>query len=145
MKRNNLKFHNVPEQQNETRSMLINTIKHLLIEKLSIYCDSILIDDVFRLPSRAGNRPILVRFALFHDRDRILTAFRGKREEVDPVFRIGEDLPPRIARARAELFLLFQQCIAEKKSVHFKFDKLIVENTTYAYDELQKKPVRVDE
>ncbi|KAH3844496.1 hypothetical protein DPMN_086754 [Dreissena polymorpha] len=94
LKRSNLKFHNVPEQQNETRSMLINTIKHLLTEKLSINCDSILIDDVFRLPSRAGNRPILVQFALLHNRDRILTAFRGKRKEVDPGFRIGEDLPP---------------------------------------------------
>ncbi|KAH3820959.1 hypothetical protein DPMN_122712 [Dreissena polymorpha] len=77
MKRNNLKFHNVPKQQNEIRSMLINTIKHLLTEKLSINCDSILIDIVFRLPSQAGNRLILVRFALLHDRDRILTAFRG--------------------------------------------------------------------
>jgi len=133
------------EQQNESRSMFINTIKHLLTEKLSINCDSIPIDDVFRLPSRAGNRPILVRFALLHDRDRILTAFRGKRKEGDPGFRIGEDLPPRIGRARSGLFPLFQQCIAENKRVHFKFDKLIVENTTYAYDELQKKPVRVDE
>ncbi|KAH3772024.1 hypothetical protein DPMN_173355 [Dreissena polymorpha] len=145
MKRNNLKFHNVPEQQNETRPMLIDTIKQLLTEKLSINCDSIPIDDVFRLPSRAGNRPILVRFVLLHDRDHILTAFRGKRKEGDPGFRIGEDLPSRIGRARSGLFPLFQQCIAENKRVHFKFDKLIVENTTYAYDELQKKPVRVDE
>ncbi|KAH3713619.1 hypothetical protein DPMN_073414 [Dreissena polymorpha] len=148
MKRNNLKFHNVPEQQNETRSMLINThvtIKHLQKEKLSIKCASMLIDDVFRLSSRTGHRPILVRFALCQDRDRILTAFRRKRKEGDPGFRIGEDLP-RIARARSGLFmvLLFQQCIVEKKRAHFKFDKFIVENTIYEYDEQQKKPVRVD-
>ncbi|KAH3727943.1 hypothetical protein DPMN_053889 [Dreissena polymorpha] len=107
MKRNNLKFHNVPEQQNETRPMLIDTIKQLLTEKLSINCDSIPIDDVFRLPSRAGNRPILVRFALLHDRDHILTAFRGKRKEGDPGLRIGEDLSPRIGRARSGYFLYF--------------------------------------
>ncbi|KAH3832313.1 hypothetical protein DPMN_105596 [Dreissena polymorpha] len=51
MKRNNLKFHNVPEQQNETRRMLISTIKHLLTEKLSINCDSILIDAYRREPA----------------------------------------------------------------------------------------------
>ncbi|KAH3694812.1 hypothetical protein DPMN_082253 [Dreissena polymorpha] len=89
--------------------------------------------------------PATGRFALLHNRNRILTAFRGKRKEVDSGFRIVEDLPPRIARARAGLFPQFQQCIAEKKRVHLKLDKLIVENTTYAYDELQKKPVRVDE
>ncbi|KAH3818080.1 hypothetical protein DPMN_119676 [Dreissena polymorpha] len=68
----------------KTRSILINTIKHLLTEKLRINFDSILIDDVFRLPSRTGIMPILVRFALLQDRDRILKAFRGKRKEGDP-------------------------------------------------------------
>ncbi|KAH3818055.1 hypothetical protein DPMN_119644 [Dreissena polymorpha] len=70
--------------QSKTRSILINTIKHLLTEKLRINCDSFLIDDVFRLPSRTGNMPILVRFALLQDRDRILKAFRRKWKEGDP-------------------------------------------------------------
>ena len=56
-------------------------------------------------------------------------------------FRIGEDLPQQISRARTDLYPFFNECLDNEKQTYFKNDYLVVDGNKYTYDQQQKKPV----
>ena len=119
-------------------------VKAFITETLNIDTENIHFDEIFRIATRSGVRPIFVRFAYLKERDHVLATFRAKRRDGELDVRVGEDLPSRIARARSGLYPLLQQCFADGKRAHFRYDKLVVGDEQYQYDEKLKKPVRVE-
>ena len=55
--------------------------------------------------------------------------------------RVSEDFPERVTRMRSLLYPFLVQSLEGGKRVHFRYDKLVVDNVTYTYDETLKQPV----
>ena len=143
LKRNNLKLHNIKEDATETRDSLTASILTYFKDTLKLNTDAMTFDDVYRIPGNKGTRPVLMRFSQYRDRESVLRAFRQIRRagSSDLGFRVSEDLPSRISRARTGLYPLLQQGIEDGKRSYFKYDKLVVGDDVFEYDESQKKAV----
>ena len=142
IKKNNLKFFNIEEEQNETVSSLENKIKSSIENELGADTSGLTLENAFRIPTRSSPKPILVQFSRFADKQAILTKFRSVRKtNNDLPFRVSEDLPERISKARTDLYPFFKQCKDQGKNAHFKNDVLVVDGVSYTYDHELKAPV----
>ena len=141
----NLKIFNIPHTEGETSASLEKKIAEEVQEQLEIPENEISIEQAYRLPSKVIPKPILVKCSDLKIKERILNAFRAKRKYNGSAlsFRIGEDLPERISKARSDLFPFFQQCRDNKKEAYFKHDYLVVEGQKYVFDKIQNRPVLV--
>jgi len=89
-------------------------------------------------------KPISVEFSHFADRQAILAKFRYVRKaNNDLSFRVSEDLPERISKARIDLYPFFKQCKDQGKNGHFKNDVVVVDGVSYTYDHELKAPVAI--
>lgn len=73
-------------------------------------------------------RPIIVKFAHFKDKSRIL---RFSRKLKETAFFIREDYSARVCLARQKLYSFGQQSNATLK---IRFDKLTIDKKRYTYD-----------
>ena len=149
-RRNNLKFHGFKDERGETWDQSETKIRQY-ISDIGINETDIQIDRAHRLNSFSANRdrPIIVKFPFFKDRDKILRRFRELRKQDDfngqtyGGIRVVEDFPERIRRQRTLLYPFLKQSLESNKSAYFSLDKLVIDGTVYVYDHVQKKPVVV--
>ena len=108
MRRNNLIFHGIPEDENETDDITEKKIRNFIKETMKIPQEQN-IQRVHRLgkprPKTSNghrdSRPIIVLFAFFKQREFI----RSKRFDLDrSLFKLSEDFPIEIREARKALF-----------------------------------------
>jgi len=147
-RRSNLKFHGITETSNETWEQSEAKIRDYLTE-MNIDDTSIQIDRAHRLPGNSAPRPIIVKFPLYKDKDKILKQFRENRKnEVQYIneyknVRVVEDFPERVTKQRTLLYPLLQKSIEEDKTAFFKFDRLVVDGVIYTWDYDRQQPVKV--
>ena len=55
--------------------------------------------------------------------------------------RVSENFLERVTRMRLLLYPFLVQSLEGGKRAYFRYDKLIVNNVTYTYDETLKQPV----
>lgn len=78
------------------------------------------------------------------DKDAIMSKFREKRKAgVDLPFRVSNDLPERIAKARGDLYPFFKECLDHGLNVYFKHGFLMVDGNNYVFDKGQNIAVQV--
>ena len=137
-RRNNLIFHGIPHLQGktETWSDCENSVKTVLKDDLGIDVE-VEIERAHRL--RGGHRsgqctsPIIACFRSFKDKERVL-AERRKLKENNPNVYINEDFSPRVREKRRLLQPFLREAKAAGKKAYLRFDSLIVEGKTHAYD-----------
>ena len=80
-RRENLKFHGVNEDEDETWDQSETKIRDYLTTVLEIDETSMKIERAHRLPSKSKPRPIIVNFSHFKDKDEVLRKYRAKSKE----------------------------------------------------------------
>ena len=88
---------------------------------------------------QSKSRPVIVKFSTWKDREKVITAaretFKGKKSD----YSVGEDFSLKIRNIRRNLIphlIKFRKQLAgTTKQVFLRYDKLIVDQDTYAYDE----------
>ena len=161
-RRDNLKFHGIGEDVNETWDQSETKIRKHLSDELGIDDTNVKTERAHRLPSKSKLRPIIVKFSHFKDKDHVLKMYREKRKErseaaaglqaenaedgddnvVGPV-RVSEDFSQRVTKARTKLFPFLKKCHENKQEAYLRFDKLVVDVQAYVYDEALGRPVPV--
>ena len=158
-RRDNLKFYNVEEEQNETWEQSENKIRAYLSDELnSEGCHT---ERTHRLPRKSKPMSLIAKFSFFKDKDKVLKRYREKRKtsrnqgepagtpepgSVDTArteVRVSEAFPERVTRMRSLLYPFLVQSLEGEKHAYFRYDKLVVDNVTYTYDETLKQPVPV--
>ena len=120
-----------------------------LLTRIIVHCTleidptDIPIERAHIIPTRFGNRPIIMQFTHYKHRELILKAFRQKRKMTQLQVRIGEDFPERVSKARTGLYQLMKNSIEQGKTAFFKSDKLVVDGDYFMFDFEQKKPIHV--
>ena len=71
-RRENLKFHGINEDENETWDQSETKIRDYLVTELELDGANIKIERAHRLPSKSKPRPIIVKFSHFKDKDEVL-------------------------------------------------------------------------
>ena len=140
-RRENLVFDNIPEKQGEVCSDVVRG----LFKKLGLAdADTIMLQRVHRLGSYSTdatstrNRPIIVRFAFFPDRERV---WRSRSKLAGTRITMREDFPEPIERERRILVPILR---AAKKLENVKSrlvaNKLIVNSQTFTVNTLNHLP-----
>ena len=57
--------------------------------------------------------------------------------------RVGEDFPVRVRNERKKLVPFLKKCLSEKKNAYIKYDKLVIDDDIYVYDDMKNVPVLV--
>ena len=152
-RRDNLIFHNMPHKEGyeaETWTESEQKVRQHL-KSMDIDEENIIIDRAHRLNSKKKDSPIIVKFAHFKDRENILsrahslkkqkkkeTRKKSEEEEEKEVF-VGEDYTIRVRKVRGFLRPFMQEAYDNGKKVRMSYDKLIIENSVFYYDEKEKK------
>ena len=158
-RRENLKFHGVNEDEDETWDQTETKIRDYLTTMLEIDETSMKIERAHRLPSNSKPRPIIVKFSHFKDKDQVLKKYCAKHKEREeaadgpnardgddddsgtmPV-RVSEDFPQRVTKVRTNLFPFLKKCHENEQNAYLRFDTLVVEGQSYVYDEVRGRPV----
>ena len=128
------------------------------------------IERAHRLNTRKSPRPVIVKFSHYKDKEKVLRTYREKVKELkenqhvnedaaaqgqpseasddrepESLFggvRVAEDFSARVRKARASLRPFLRDYLKNKQDAFIKFDKLVVDDVTYVYDEIEKKLVR---
>lgn len=143
-RRNNLRFSGIKGSKNEnwdeTEQKLRTFIKHDL--NMPDY-ENVPIERAHRLPSNNNVNPaIIAKFCNFKDREAILRKAKGVFRKDSP-FAIHEDFTDRVRVHRRELGIRLVEERERGKYARMNFDKLIVENSVYGYDEQSKSIYRI--
>ncbi|XP_042142662.1 uncharacterized protein LOC120840287 [Ixodes scapularis] len=130
LRRLNLLFFGIPDLQNETWIQSEATILSFCEQRLGIKLDPNDLERSHRLgkflPNK--NRPIIVKFLRYKDRQNILSlGFKLK----DSVYAIREDLSDAVRTARNKLYLFAQ---SQNETFKIRYDKLHMNNKCYKYD-----------
>lgn len=167
-RRENLKFFNIDESDNETWDQSEQKIRGYIRTELELDETEIKIERAHRLPGRFKPRPVIVKFSFYKDKDKILSVYREKRKhltrpentendqtnenenqgdtETDQTkrVRVSEDFPERVAKDRSSLIPFLQKAIQDIHRAYLKYDKLIVNGDAYTYDPGKKRPIPSD-
>ncbi|CAC5378147.1 unnamed protein product [Mytilus coruscus] len=124
---NNLIFYNIPEVNDENCR---NTIGKFCEEKLKIENPSnIVVTDAYRLGKKGtNNRPILVKFSSFENRDNVK---KSAKKLKGSNFGISEQLPLEIQKRRKEKLPIMKQLRDQDVKAYFVKDKIFVGGKEY--------------
>lgn len=144
-RRNNLIFHGLKGNANESWEASETKIRDFISDDLDLPSgESVDLERVHRLrtPGNKNDGPIIVKFTKFKDRE---TVIRSARDKLDcrSQFRIAEDFTPRVRQARRALGEHLVRARSNGQRARMTYDKLIVENIVYRYDDVAKKTIRV--
>ena len=156
-RRENLVFHGLKDKTNESWEESESNVRKYISEDLGLDDSRISIERAHRLNTKSSPRPVIVKFSLFKDKDRVLKAYREKRaneqennsqasgQDADtrsePKVRVAEDFSTRVRRIRRCLHPFLKNYLKENQDAYIKFDKLVVDGTVYTYDEDTKSLV----
>lgn len=169
-RRENLIFHGMTETDDETWEQSETKVRHFISDDLSLDDSRISIERAHRLNTRKSPRPVIVKFSHYKDKEKVLRTYREKVKELkenqhvnedaaaqgqpseasddqepESLFggiRVAEDFSARVRKARASLRPFLRDYLKNKQDAFIKFDKLVVDDVTYVYDEIEKKLVR---
>ena len=169
-RRENLIFHGMTETDEETWEQSETKVRHFISDDLSLDDSRISIERAHRLNTRKSPRPVIVKFSHYKDKEKVLRTYRENVKELkenqhvnedaaaqgqpseasddrDPKSLFGgicvaEDFSARVRKARASLRPFLRDYLKNKQDAFIKFDKLVVDDVTYVYDEIEKKLVR---
>jgi len=138
-KKNNLKLHNVAENQRESQSQLMDKLANIL-GAIDINLSNILVDNIHRLPaSSAGPRPIIVKFASFLDRSMIWNNRHLLKERNIKVY-ISEHFDIKTEKNIRKLLPIKKAASNLKMKTRMMGDNLIINSKTYTIHNLQDLP-----
>ena len=155
-RRENLKLYNTDEERGETWDQTESKVRKYLSEELGI--EGCHIERAYRLPSKTVSKPVTAKFLFFKDKDKVLKSYREKKksdktwkEQGETILvseysdvRVAEDYPERVTKMRTALYPFMIQSLEAEKNAYLKYDKLVVDNVTYEYNEELKRPMVVD-
>ena len=75
-RRNNLVFHGIPEQPNESWEKAENSVRELISKEFNINLQADAIERAHRLKANSSPRPIIVKFLSFKAKEAVHDAFR---------------------------------------------------------------------
>ena len=81
-RRENLIFHGISENENETWEQCESKIRNFLSDELSLEADRLSIERAHRLNTRKFPRPAIVKFSHFKDKEKVLRTYREKIKEL---------------------------------------------------------------
>ena len=155
-RQDNLIFYNVPQENKETWETSETKVRKFINDELEMNEKEIMMERAHHLPSRrkVGRQPIIVKFSHYKDREAVLKTFRRKRKEKreqegnqsgthetqevnDETFNISvaEDYTDYVRQIRRKLQPFLKTNIQANKKVFLKYDKIVIENETFVYDE----------
>ena len=134
VKKSNLKFHGIPQASNETPETIENAICGVITDSLDIERADYTIEKAYRINSRSKPSPVIVQYSIRKQRDTILYRFRSKRKNTELPFRISEDLPERVSKARACMYPFLVECTSQGKKAFFRNEYLFVGSDKYVFD-----------
>ena len=132
-RKKNLIFYGIPGSHGESNQECETKIRQSITQDIKLDGSKMLISEVRRMKSNKGAspKPVLVKLVNTNDRWNILD--KSKNIDSDTI-KVKADLPPEIRHTRKRLAPYFQQALNEGKNVSVKWDKLVVDGITYAYD-----------
>ena len=135
-KRNNLVFHGIISEKEETKLKLLANINNLLSSKLNIG-RFIPLRNVARIttgPDIVGCRPVMVTFESFRDREDV---FLKSQMMIGSWIYVTEDLSRHIIKARKELrkFMVMVKTNTPKTRCFLLYDKLYLDGKLFVYKE----------
>ena len=112
-----------------------------------------------RLNPRKKDSPIIVKFTHYKDKEKILkrekerkrTEREGRKQRegrrqtegstTENQIYVGEDFTQRVRRVRSMLRPFMEQAFNQRKQVRLAYDRLIIDNKVYWYDDVSKSIV----
>ena len=157
-RRQNLKFYEIEESNNETWEASEEKVRTYIRTELDIDDSNISIERAHRLPGKNKPRPIIVKFSFYKDKDRVIKRYRELRKSAreassdDNVsnvasggssdrVRVSEDFPDRVRKVRSALIPFLRQSIQSGRNAYQRHDKLVVNGNAYVFDETRGRPI----
>jgi len=143
-RRNNLKFHGIQGPIGEAWHDTESKVRHFISEKLGLTdLQSVKLDRAQRVGVKGDNKcPIVAIFARFKDKETVLR----KARQVFPKgaeFSVREDFTERVQMHRRELGKHLVKARYRGQFAAIRFDKLIIDNSVYKYDEMTNEITRI--
>ena len=160
-RRENLIFHNLPykedsdtESWEESESLVRDHLKTIGLDEGQIG-----VERCHRLNPRKKDSPIIVKFTHYKDKEKILkrekerkrTEREGRKQRegrrqtegstTENQIYVGEDFTQRVRRVRSMLRPFMEQAFNQRKQVRLAYDRLIIDNKVYWYDDVSKSIV----
>ena len=149
-KRNNLIFHGLDGNKFEKWDETEQKVRAFSCDELELpYANTVPIERAHRLKTwrNLSKPPVIVKFSNFKDKSNILQLARAKlrdQRDQDPEyeasFRVSEDYTARVRSIRKSLGAYVVKACNSNKNVALSFDKLIIEDKIYKWDETTQKP-----
>ena len=139
MKRNNLKFNGIQGKINEPWNVTESKVRSFIKNDLNLpNLENVDIERAHRMKSNASTEKcmIIVKFTKYKDRDEILN--RAKRCLYNTSYSVNEDFTERIRAIRRELGKRLVTERDQGKYASMNYDKLIVEDTIYGYNDREQ-------
>lgn len=138
-RRNNLRINGIDGTLNESWSETERKVREFVTDDLNMpEMGDVDIERAHRMQSQNPNKcTIIVKFSRFKDKDSILNRAKQvlNRESTK---RVHEDFTDRVKTHRRELGKRLVQARNNGQYASLSFDKLIIENTVYGYDDNTK-------
>lgn len=136
-RRCNLVFYGFEDASDETWAQSEKRFMDLCLANLEVSVQPRDIERAHRIgrfqPSK--NRPIIVRFCHFKDRELVLS---NAKKLKDTNYSISEDLSPNTRKARKHLIEFGK---ASRKAYKLRYNKLTIDGTTYVFDRSSEKVI----
>ncbi len=141
-RRDNLRFHNIPEEQGEDCEKLIRDFMINKLEMPAVKVKAMKIVRCHRLRSGPENsKPIICRFHFFGDRQEVWGQ-RSKLKGTSVVMQ--EDFPPEITSQRNLLAPIMFEARRQGKRANMVANKLYIDNSMYTTESLDQLPDCLD-
>ena len=158
-RRENLLFHNLaskegsePETWEDSESIVREHLKNMGVD-----ADQVKVERCHRLNPRKKGSPIIVKFSHFKDKEKILKHEKDKKKDrrkdngritrqtsrqveqtgENQVY-ITEDFTQRVRKVRSLLRPYMEEAFQNQKKVRLSYDKLIIDNKVFWYDDVNK-------
>ena len=141
-RKNNIVFYGITEDQHETNDQCLAAVRNFMIKNLSIPLDkanTIVVMRCHCLKQRGRNRPIIVRFNDYHDREYIWDQL-SKIPKYSGFF-ISEDFPKSVSFNRKKMLPIFHKArkSLEKSETSLKGDVLTVSGSGYTTNKMHAR------
>ena len=143
-RRNNLRFYGIPGKITESWDQTERTVRNVISDDLNL--PELAAAEIERAHRVKSNEPdkcaIIVKFLRYKDCERILQHVRTD-EHVNPDVSVKPDYTERVVNHRRELGKIMLDERNKGRYASIRYDKLIIEDTVYKYDEETSNLVRV--
>ena len=143
IRRENLKFTGIPEDQNESNYGTEKKIREIVVKKLEIeHGYEIEFQRCHRLnvKSDTKSRDIIVRFLWFQDREQV---WKNKYKLKSTNIIMKEDFPMEVENRRSRLYQIMKAAKKNNHKAKMIADKLIIDGVQYKVDTLDKLPTHL--